>query len=96
MLNHKKIYEVFEPMIFKYTQRNDINHFGSLAMTMGIAVEARLVLPDPSPGKFDSIDRVLDYCLSELNIYDHVNFKNSLMIFNVVWCVLPTLNDQWA
>ena len=91
-INFSKISKIFTPLIFKYTERNDFNHFASLSMTLGL-IESLLLQPSPTEGKYETITKVMDYCVEEFNIYDKVKFKNSLMIFNVVWSVLPTFHE---
>lgn len=94
-INCKRINDVFSPMVFKYTERNDFNHFASLSMSLGL-LEALLLQPSHTEGKYDTTNKIMDYCIEEFNIYDKVKFKNSLMIFNVVWSVIPTFHETWG
>ena len=54
LLNGDMIYKELTPMMFRYTQQNDQNHFGSLAMTLGI-VESMILLPNPYKDKYSTI-----------------------------------------
>jgi len=95
LINGDMVYKDLVPMMFKYTQWNDYNHFGSLAMTLGI-LESFLLHPNTYPEKFSIVNQVMDYCTEEFDIYDEVKFKNILSIFNIVWATLPTLHEKWG
>jgi hypothetical protein len=42
------------------------------------------------------LQKVIEYCISEFEIYDKVRFKNITMILNVVWSVFPTFHENWG
>jgi len=64
-------------------------------MTVGI-IESLILLPNPYPKKYSTIQKVLDYCVKEFDVYDEVKLKNILSILNITWSSYPTLSENWG
>lgn len=64
-------------------------------MSCGI-VESLILLPNPYKDKYATIQKVIEYCIQEFDVYDEVKLKNILSILNVIWSTYPTLHEKWG